>query len=151
EVGAFNLKLKRLAAAGLGHEALALRDTAVGQDHVDLGDRAGVAGAARRRKLRAAPGARPRLGDVDAGGARHVRGEFALLAVADAGARGRRGQIGDARVFRRGQADPEIGTQRFGDFFVEDFADRLARDAADHFADQKTLRHRVIAGRGARL
>ena len=55
EVDALDLQLQRPAAAGLGHEALALGDAAVGEDRVDLGDGAGVAGAAARRDLGGAP------------------------------------------------------------------------------------------------
>ena len=76
QVGPFHLQLQRLAAASFGHEAPALGDAAVGQDGVDFGDRAGVAGAAGGRDLGAAPFAGAGLERVDTGVRRHVAHEL---------------------------------------------------------------------------
>ena len=152
-VGAFDLQLQRLAHAVPGQEPLALRHAVIGEDGLDLRHRAGIARAARRRNLRAAPCALFGFMHMDSGIGGHIRLELVRVgeAVVHRFAFGRRNEFGDTIIFRRGQADPEIGVQRFGDFLAENRADGFSGDAADDFADEIALRQRVIAGRGARL
>src|SRR5262245_64277929 len=56
----------------------------------------------------------------------------------------------DAMIQLRSGSDVELAAKRTRDFLLEEFAERLARRAANHFADQRTVGDRVIANTLAR-
>ncbi len=125
---------------------LPLADAAVGQDGVDLGHRAGVAGAAGGRDLRRR--ARPGSGwpsTSTTGLLNAIWLELGLL-LSPARLPGGGGIRSATRASSDGrQADVEVGAQRLGDLLAEEGPERLAGDPPHHLADQVALGDRVVA------
>ena len=59
--------------------------------------------------------------------------------------------LGAAALFGRGQADVDVGAERFGDLGAQVLADRATRHPAEHLAEDETEGGHVVALGGARL
>ncbi len=59
--------------------------------------------------------------------------------------------IGAAALLGQGQADVDVGAERFGDLGAQVLADRAPGDAAEHLAEDESEGGHVVALSGARL